>query len=84
MKALSPADQQSVVASSLLLRLARALNLGRSGAVKSTAIRVQHRDVALTLKPKARASVDLEFWAVDKEKSYFREIFGRELSVAAS
>jgi exopolyphosphatase/guanosine-5'-triphosphate,3'-diphosphate pyrophosphatase len=84
MKALSPADQQSAIAASLLLRLARALNLGRSGAVKSTTIRVHHRDVALTLKPKARASVDLEFWAVDKEKSYFREVFGRELAVAAS
>jgi exopolyphosphatase/guanosine-5'-triphosphate,3'-diphosphate pyrophosphatase len=84
MKALSPADQQSAIASSLLLRLARALNLGRSGAVKSTTVRVHHRDVALTLRPKARASVDLEFWAVDKEKSYFREVFGRELSVAAS
>ena len=37
----------------------------------------------LKLHPKSRASVDLELWAVEKEKSYFREVFGRELSVAA-
>jgi exopolyphosphatase / guanosine-5'-triphosphate,3'-diphosphate pyrophosphatase len=84
MKALSPLDQPSAVAASLLLRLARALNLSRSGAVNSTRVRIGQRGVTLTLKPRARASVDLEFWAVEKEKTYFREIFGRELSVAAS
>jgi hypothetical protein len=26
--------------------------------------------------------VDLELWAVEKETSYFREVFGRELSAA--
>jgi exopolyphosphatase/guanosine-5'-triphosphate,3'-diphosphate pyrophosphatase len=84
MKALSPLDQPSAIAASLLLRLARALNLSRSGAVNSTRVRIGQRGVTLTLKPRARASVDLEFWAVEKEKTYFREIFGRELSVAAS
>jgi hypothetical protein len=34
--------------------------------------------------PKPRASVDLELWAVGKEKTYFREVFGRELEAAAS
>jgi hypothetical protein len=34
------------------------------------------------LEAKPRASVDLELWAVEKEKSYFREVFGRELSAA--
>ena len=28
--------------------------------------------------------VDLEQWAVEKERDYFREVFGRELSTAAS
>jgi hypothetical protein len=40
--------------------------------------------VTLTLVPKPRASVDLELWAVAKEKGYFREVFGRELAAAAS
>jgi hypothetical protein len=39
--------------------------------------------VSLTLKSKAKASVDLELWAVEKEKDYFREVFGRELSAVA-
>jgi exopolyphosphatase/guanosine-5'-triphosphate,3'-diphosphate pyrophosphatase len=83
MAALPPADQQSVTKASLLLRLARALDLGRSGAVKSTLIQVHDGEVSLTLKSKAKASVDLELWAVEKEKDYFREVFGRELSAAA-
>ncbi len=69
---------------SLLLRLARALNLGRSGAVRGTQVRVSPREVKLTLQAKPRASVDLELWAVEKEKAYFREVFGRELSAAAA
>ncbi|HZR56710.1 MAG TPA: Ppx/GppA phosphatase family protein [Terriglobales bacterium] len=83
MDALPPIDQQTVIKASLLLRLARALNLGRGGAVKSTAVKVRDGAVNLALKPKAKASVDLELWAVGKEKGYFREVFGRELSVAA-
>jgi exopolyphosphatase/guanosine-5'-triphosphate,3'-diphosphate pyrophosphatase len=81
--ALAPLDQQSVTKASLLLRLARALDLGRSGAVKSIATQARDGEVSLTLKPKAKASVDLELWAVEKEKDYFREVFGRELSAAA-
>jgi len=40
--------------------------------------------VKLTLVTKQRSSVDLELWAVEKEKGYFREVFGRELSAAAA
>ncbi len=40
--------------------------------------------VNLALLAKPRASVDLELWAVEKERSYFREVFGRELSAAAA
>jgi exopolyphosphatase / guanosine-5'-triphosphate,3'-diphosphate pyrophosphatase len=69
---------------SVLLRLARALNLGRGGAVQTTKIRAREGEVTLTLVPKPRASVDLELWAVAKEKGYFREVFGRELAAAAS
>jgi exopolyphosphatase / guanosine-5'-triphosphate,3'-diphosphate pyrophosphatase len=83
MKMLLPEDREFVRKASLLLRLARALNLGRSGAVRGAQVRVNHGEVQLKLQAKPRASVDLEWWAVEKEKSYFREVFGRELSAAA-
>jgi len=83
MKILPPADREFVRKASLLLRLARALNLGRSGAVRGTRVRVGRNGVMLTLRAKPRATVDLELWAVEKEKDYFREVFGRELSAAA-
>ena len=69
---------------SLLLRLARALNLGRSGAVRGTRVRVAEIRVNLVLLARPRASIDLELWAVEKERSYFLEVFGRELSAAAA
>jgi exopolyphosphatase / guanosine-5'-triphosphate,3'-diphosphate pyrophosphatase len=84
MKVLPPEDQLCLPKASVLLRLARALNLGRSGAVRTTRTRARDGEVRLTLVPKPRASVDLELWAVGKEKTYFREVFGRELVAAAS
>jgi len=83
-KVLPPADREYVRKASLLLRLARALNLGRSGAVRGAQVRVSPREVRLTLRAKPRASVDLELWAVEKEKAYFREVFGRDVSAAAA
>ncbi len=84
MKALLPADREFVRKTSLLLRLARALNLGRGGAVRMTRVRARNGEVSLGLVAKPRTSVDLELWAVEKERSYFREVFGRELSAAAA
>jgi len=84
MKLLVRADQERVPKASLLLRLARALNLGRSGAVQNVQVRVRDGGVQLVLQPRPRSSVDLELWATEREKSYFREVFGRELSVAAA
>jgi exopolyphosphatase/guanosine-5'-triphosphate,3'-diphosphate pyrophosphatase len=82
-KALLRSDQECAPKASLLLRLARALNLSRSGAVQSVRLKVQDAEVRLTLQTKIRGKADLEVWAVEKEKSYFREVFGRELSAAA-
>src|ERR1700686_1981218 len=84
MKALDPADRPGVQKAILLLRLARALNLGRSRAVEK--VRVSHRagEVRLTLVPRRRMGVDLELWAIEKDAAYFREVFGRELSTAAA
>jgi len=39
--------------------------------------------VSMKLSARGKASVDLEVWAVEKDRAYFREVFGRELSVAA-
>lgn len=84
MKVLPPPDRESVRKASLILRLARALNLGRSGAVSRTRVKVSEAHVSLVLLARPRASVDLELWAVEKESSYFLEVFGRELSAAAA
>ncbi|MDP9158684.1 MAG: Ppx/GppA family phosphatase [Acidobacteriota bacterium] len=84
MEALPPAERGNVKKASLLLRLARALNLGRGAAVQSTRVRIEKNKISLALTPRARASIDLELWAVEKEKDYFREVFGRELSAAAA
>ena len=84
MKLLDPGDRADVQKAILLLRLARALNLGRSHAVEKVHVAVRSAEVKLTLVPRRRMGVDLELWAVEKERDYFREVFGRELSTAAS
>lgn len=84
MKVLTPADQDHVRKASLLLRLARSLNLGRSAAVQKAQVQVRNGSVQLKLLPRQKMGVDLELWAIEKDRSYFREVFGRELSVAAA
>jgi exopolyphosphatase/guanosine-5'-triphosphate,3'-diphosphate pyrophosphatase len=83
MKALDPTERAGVQKAIMLLRLARALHLGRTRAVQK--VRVSHRggEVHLTLVPRRRMGVDLELWAIEKDAPYFREVFGRELSIAA-
>ena len=83
-KMLPPSDQKQIAKASLLLRLAWALNLGRSGALKTSRVKIQGGAVDLVLVPKHPLSVDLELWAVEKEKAYFREVFGCDFSAAAT
>ncbi len=83
MSALSPEEQENVTKASVLLRIARALNMGRSQSVEKVAVSARSGKVSLKLAPRGKASVDLEVWAIEKDRSYFREVFGRELSVAA-
>jgi len=83
-KMLPPSDQKQIAKASLLLRLAWALNLGRSGALKTSRVKIQEGAVDLVLVPKHPMSVDLELWAVEKEKPYFREVFGCDFSAAAT
>ena len=83
MKNIDPAERPSVQKAILLLRLARALNLGRSRAVERVRVTHHGAQVRLTLVPRQRMGVDLELWAIEKDTAYFREVFGRELSTAA-
>ena len=84
MKSLEPGERACVPKAVLLLRLARAMNLGRVGAVREARARLQSGKVRLTLISRGRAAVDLELWAIEKNADYFREVFGRELSTAVS
>jgi exopolyphosphatase / guanosine-5'-triphosphate,3'-diphosphate pyrophosphatase len=83
-KVLPPSDQKHIAKASLLLRLAWALNLGRSGALKNVRVRMRGSSVHLVLTPRAPLSVDLELWAVEKERAYFREVFACDFSAAAA
>jgi exopolyphosphatase / guanosine-5'-triphosphate,3'-diphosphate pyrophosphatase len=78
------ADQINLPKAVALLRLARALDQGRRAAVRELQVRV-HQDgrVRLMLKPNSPEGMELELWAVDKEKDYFETVFGRELLAEA-
>ena len=68
----------------MLLRLARAANLGRSRSVGRIAVSARNGQVSMKLIPRGKSSVDLELWAIEKDRAYFREVFGRTLSAAAA
>lgn len=74
-------DRHYVVRAVALLRLALALDQGRTGAIHSVRSRIHPAEVGLTLAAK-KGTGDLEMWAVEKERGYFRAVFGRDLSVA--
>jgi exopolyphosphatase/guanosine-5'-triphosphate,3'-diphosphate pyrophosphatase len=76
---LPSADRLLVPRAVALLRLARALDQGRSGAVQGVTARVQRGTVRLRLKTR-RQGADLELWAVGKERSYFRALFACDLT----
>ena len=84
MKGLLPLEQEHVAKASMLLRLARAMNLGRSRAVRKARVVMRNGNVRMTLVPSRKVGVDLELWAIERDADYFRELFGRELSVAAA
>jgi exopolyphosphatase/guanosine-5'-triphosphate,3'-diphosphate pyrophosphatase len=82
-KALPADERQDVVRASLLLRLARGLELGRGNTVRKVLVRVRDGGVLLQIVPRRGTEADLELWALEKERAYFREVFGRELLVEA-
>lgn len=81
---LTPQEQASVTKASMLLRIARALHVNRSQSVERFGVSVRNGRVAITLTRRGNASIDLEIWTIEKDRAYFREVFGRELSVAAA
>lgn len=76
-KVLPSPDRIRVARAVVLLRLARALNLGHRAAIQQ--VRTRIRDSRIELKLTARGSIELELWAMEKERELFREVFGREL-----
>jgi exopolyphosphatase/guanosine-5'-triphosphate,3'-diphosphate pyrophosphatase len=83
MRPLSAPERNMVQKAVLLLRLARALDQGRRGAVKDVKVGVEPGRVRLRLRT-GRGGADLELWALDKERNYFRDVFGRELAAVVS
>jgi exopolyphosphatase/guanosine-5'-triphosphate,3'-diphosphate pyrophosphatase len=79
MKNLSPADEKHVPKAVALLRLAKAMCPGAERNIQRVRARVEGGKVRLTLK--ARASADLELWILQKERNFFRQVFGRDFTV---
>jgi len=65
----------------LLLRLARAVEQGRRGAVLGVRAKIEPSSVRLTLVTRP-SGAELELWALERERDYFSEVFGRELTCA--
>jgi exopolyphosphatase / guanosine-5'-triphosphate,3'-diphosphate pyrophosphatase len=73
-------DQVQVPKAVALLRLARALDQSRRGAVRDLTIRVTaDGPVRLALSPATSEGLELELWAVKRERNYFKSVFGRDL-----
>ena len=78
MRLLQSADRLQVPKAVALLRLGRALDQGRRGAVREVRARVGKGSVRLELKT-MRGGADLERWAVSKERNYFRAVLSCDL-----
>ncbi|HEY3927940.1 MAG TPA: Ppx/GppA phosphatase family protein [Candidatus Koribacter sp.] len=80
-RVLDPQDRPLLPRAVLLLRMARALEQGRRGAVKGIRTRVESDRVLLAVDEKSTGA-ELEIWALRRERAYFREVFGRDLVCA--
>ncbi|MBV9087033.1 MAG: Ppx/GppA family phosphatase [Acidobacteria bacterium] len=83
LKPLSLEEREHVPKAVALLRIARALDQGRRGAVTAVTPQLRDGDVVLKLTTK-RGGASLEMWALEKERDYFKSVFGRELVGVAS
>jgi exopolyphosphatase / guanosine-5'-triphosphate,3'-diphosphate pyrophosphatase len=79
-----PLSQRNLIPQAVsLLRMARALDQGRRGAVKQVKAKLKDGTVLLNFDTK-RGGAELELWSVSKEAAYFRELFGRDLVLPTS
>jgi exopolyphosphatase/guanosine-5'-triphosphate,3'-diphosphate pyrophosphatase len=76
---LTPADRLLLPRAVVLLRLARAIEQGRRGAVLKLRAKLEPRSVQLTLVTRPTGA-ELELWALERERDYFAEVFGCELT----
>ena len=77
---LNRTHQELVPKAVVLLRLAKAMNHGNPGNVTRVTAKVDGKKVSLKLVSKRNR--ELEVWMLQKERPYFREVFGRDLVVA--
>ena len=83
LKLVPRADQTHVPKAVALLRLARALDQARRGSVSTLNVHIQQDGpVSLTLTPASPEGVELELWAIELERNYFKAVFGRDLFAA--
>ena len=79
---LAPADRLLLPRAVVLLRLARAVEQGRRGAVLSLRAKLEAQQRAASPSSARPTGAELELWALEKERDYFFEVFGRELTCA--
>jgi exopolyphosphatase / guanosine-5'-triphosphate,3'-diphosphate pyrophosphatase len=76
-------DQVQAPKAVALLRLARALDQARRGAVRDLNVHIkQDGPVSLKLTSASPEGVELELWAIEQERNYFKSVFGRDLFAA--
>lgn len=78
LRVLPELDRHYVIRAVALLRIALALDKSRAGNVRNLRIRLTPSDVNVSLSAKPGTG-DLEVWALEKERNYFRAVFGRDL-----
>ncbi len=78
LRVLPELDRHHVIRAVALLRVALAVDKSRAGNIRNVAVRMTPSDVILSLQAK-RGTGDLEVWALEKERNYFRAVFGRDL-----
>jgi exopolyphosphatase/guanosine-5'-triphosphate,3'-diphosphate pyrophosphatase len=80
MQTIPRSDRVQVPKAVALLRLARALDQGRRGAISELRVKLSNDGpVHLILTPSQSERLELELWAVRRERSYFKSVFGRDL-----
>jgi exopolyphosphatase/guanosine-5'-triphosphate,3'-diphosphate pyrophosphatase len=83
MRAVPLAQRNLIPQAVSILRMARALDQGRRGAIKKVKAKLKDGSVLFSFETK-RGGAELELWSLSKEAAYFREVFGRDLVLPPS